>query len=42
MGVNNVKVNFMENRIYSGIYGWNEMFEEWLERTGKRCVQVWA
>ena len=33
-----VKGNFMENRIYSGIYGWNEMFEEWLERTGNGRV----
>jgi hypothetical protein len=29
-----VKGNFMENRYYTGNRQWNEMFEQWLERTG--------
>jgi transposase len=29
-----VKGNFMDNRPYTGIGAWNELFEEWLDRTG--------
>ena len=29
-----IKGNFMENRCYMGTSQWNQMFEEWLERTG--------
>ena len=31
-----VKGNFMENRLYMGIDGWNASFEEWLDRTGNK------
>jgi hypothetical protein len=33
-----VKGNFMENRLYTGLDGWNKSFEDWFERTGNGKV----